>query len=207
MIGVRPPFFFRWLSPGYLACDLPGEDKVIYITFDDGPIPEVTPEALTILKKYDAKATFFMVGDNVRKHPDIFELVTRDGHAIGNHTFHHLNGWKTPPGEYMEDVNRCREYFSTRLFRPPYGRFTPTQYFLLRNDFRFVLWSVLTGDFRKTITPEQCLNNALEHTRSGSIVVFHDNLKATEKLMYALPRFLEHFSGLGYRFEGISRDA
>jgi len=203
MIPVRPPFFYRWFSPGYLVCSLPGTEKVIYLTFDDGPIPEVTPEVLSILKHYGVKATFFVVGDNVKKHPEVFEQVRQDGHTIGNHTFHHLNGWKTPPGAYIEDVMRCREYFTTRLFRPPYGRFSPAQYFLLRKDFRFVLWSVLTGDYSKSVTPDQCLENAIGNTGNGSVVVFHDNLKAVENVRYALPRFLEHFLALGFHFQGL----
>jgi len=205
MSAVRPPFFFRWLSPKYIVCDLPGEEKVIYLTFDDGPVPEATPEVLTILKQYQATATFFVVGENVRKHPDIFEMVRRDGHTIGNHSFHHLDGWKTSPGAYIEDVRRCKDYVETQLFRPPFGRFTPSQFFLLRNDFRFILWSVLTCDFNRNTTPEQCLQHAIDSTRNGSIVVFHDNLKSIEKVRFALPEFLEHFSGLGYRFEGIEK--
>ena len=203
MSSIRPPFFFNWLSPKYLLCDLPSERKVIYLTFDDGPIPEATPEVLEILTKYDAKATFFVVGDNVRRHPGVFDLIGQAGHAIGNHTFHHLNGWHTAPGAYIDDVYRCREFTDSRLFRPPYGRFTPSQYLLLRKDFRFILWSVLSSDYHRHTTPEQCLANALDHTGSGSIVVFHDSVKAIEKVRYALPRFLEHFSALGYRFEGI----
>jgi len=203
MSAVRPPFFFNWLSPKYLASEIPGKEKVLYLTFDDGPVQDATPEVLEILKKFNARATFFVVGDNVRKHPDIFNHIINDGHAIGNHTFHHLNGWHTAPGAYMFDVHRCRELADTRLFRPPYGRFTPTQYFLLRKDFRFILWSVLTRDFDRYTTPEQCLKNAIDYSHSGSIVVFHDSLKAMEKVRYALPGFLEHFSALGYRFSGI----
>ena len=197
---VRPPFFVRWLSPEYLVCDLPVPEKIIYLTFDDGPVPEATPVVLDILESYDAKATFFMVGDNVRKYPAVFNRVKQDGHAIGNHTFHHLNGWHTPPGAYIEDVYRCREYFDTRLFRPPYGRITPSQYFLLRNDFRFILWSVLTCDFDRRTTPEQCLKNAIDHTSNGSVVVFHDNPKSLDNVRYALPRFLEYLSNLDYKF-------
>ena len=203
MSSVRAPFFFRWLSPEYLTCEVPSQDKVIYLTFDDGPIPEATPEVLDILEKYGATATFFVVGDNVRKHPGIFELVQQAGHTIGNHTFHHLNGWKTSPGAYAEDVSRCRDFFVSPLFRPPYGRFTPSQYFLLRNDFHFILWSVLSRDFDRKVSPQQCLRNAIHHSRQGSVVVFHDNLKSIEKVRFALPRFLEHFAGMGYRFEGI----
>ena len=203
MAAVRPPFFLRWFSPEYLLCDLPGEDKIIYLTFDDGPVPEVTPEVLDILAKYNVRATFFMVGDNVRKYPETFLKVQQSGHAIGNHTFHHLNGWHTPPGLYLNDVLSCRDYFETKLFRPPYGRFTPSQYFLLRKDFRFILWSVLTYDYHHRTSPAQCLQNAVRNSRSGSVVVFHDSLKALNNLKYALPLFLEHFLERGYRFNPI----
>ena len=203
MSAVRTPFFIRWLSPEYLVCNIRCKEKIIYVTFDDGPIPGVTPEVLSILDQYGAKATFFVVGDNVKKHPAIFDQLRQEGHSLGNHSFHHLNGWKTAPGAYFEDVKRCDDYFTTPLFRPPYGRFTPSQFFLLRKNFRFILWSVLSNDFNRNITPEQCLQIVLDHTRSGSIVVFHDNLKSIDKVRFALPRFLEHFSALGYRFEGI----
>ncbi|MDD4604321.1 MAG: polysaccharide deacetylase family protein [Bacteroidales bacterium] len=203
MKTVRSPFFFRWFNSDYLVCDFPKKEKVIYLTFDDGPVPEVTPITLEILRKYEAKATFFLVGDNVRKYPQIFDNLIAEGHSIGNHTFHHLNGWQTPPGAYLEDVTHCDEFFSTHLFRPPYGRFTPTQYLLLRKKFRFVLWSVLTNDFNRNTSPEECLDLAIRNTKSGSIVVFHDSLKALEKMRYALPRFLEHFYELGYSFTTI----
>ena len=205
MNRVEPPFFLRWLSPGYLVCDLPVREKVIFLTFDDGPVPGATPEVLDILSKYQAKATFFMVGDNVRKFPAVYESVVQNGHGIGNHTFHHLNGWHSSPGLYIDDVYRCREYFSTRLFRPPYGRFSPSQYFLLRKDFRFILWSVLTCDYHRHTTPEQCLKNAVDHTTSGSVVVFHDSEKSLNNVRYALPRFLDHFTNLGYTFEPLSQ--
>ena len=205
MKAVEAPFFFRWLSPKYLVCDLPAEEKVIFLTFDDGPVPEATPEVLDILQKYNTKATFFVVGDNVRKNPDTFNMVLSAGHAIGNHTFHHLNGWHTPPGAYIEDIHRCREFFNTKLFRPPYGRFTPSQYFLLRKEFRFILWSVLTRDFHRHTTPEQCLANAISHTSSGSIVVFHDSIKAIHNVRYALARFIEYFINEGYRFDTVDK--
>lgn len=204
MTAVRPPFFLNWFSPEYLVCDLPGPEKVIYLTFDDGPVPEATPRVLDILAEYNAKATFFMVGDNVRKYPELFQRVKHDDHAVGNHTYHHLNGWHTPPGLYLDDVNRCREYFDTKLFRPPFGRFTPSQYFLLRKDFRFILWSVLTCDFHRHISPEQCLNNAITNTGNGSVVVFHDSIKSIKNVEFALPGFLKHFGNLGYRFESLS---
>jgi peptidoglycan/xylan/chitin deacetylase (PgdA/CDA1 family) len=200
---VRPPFFFRWFNPEYLVCDFPGQRKVIYLTFDDGPVPDATPEVLEILDKFNAKATFFLVGDNVRKNPELLEGIQNRGHATGNHTFHHLNGWHTPPGAYLEDIKRCEPFFTTRLFRPPYGRFTPSQYLLLRKQYRFILWSVLTYDFDYHINGRQCLKNALDNSRGGSIVVFHNSLKAIDKVRYALPRFLEHFSAHGYAFKSI----
>lgn len=203
MFSVRPPFILRVFDRKYLSCSIPTSEKVIYLTFDDGPIPEITPGVLSILEERNIKATFFCVGENVKKHPDIFAQVSGAGHGIGNHTFHHLNGWKTPPAEYVEDVMRCDEYFKTGLFRPPYGKFTPSQYFLLRKHFRIILWSVLSGDYNPGISKEQCLLNVVTHTKPGSIVVFHDSLKAKENLLYALPRFLDHFLNEGYRFERV----
>ena len=137
MKAVQPPFFFSWFRPENLLCRMPADRKAIYITFDDGPIPEATPEALEILGKYNARATFFLVGDNIRKHPELLEMIRKEGHATGNHTYHHLNGWKTPPGAYVEDAARCASLLPTTLFRPPYGRFTPAQYWLLRKQYRF----------------------------------------------------------------------
>ena len=199
----RPPFFFRFFSPQHLVCRMPGQEKRIFLTFDDGPVPEVTPEVLKILADHDAKASFFMVGDNVKKHPEVYAQVIAGGHAAGNHTFHHLNGWKTAPAAYAEDVKRCDALFRTRLFRPPYGRFTPSQYMILRKDYLFVMWSVLTWDFSHRVTKEECLANAIRDTRPGDIIVFHDSLKAKDNMLYALPRYLEHFSKQGYSFEKV----
>ena len=203
MLSVRPPFLFRYFNSKYLICSIPATENVIYLTFDDGPVPEITPEVLRILEDRNVKATFFCVGENVRKHPVIFGHIKEAGHAIGNHTFHHLNGWKTPPAEYVEDVFRCNEYFMPNLFRPPYGMFTLSQYFLLRKKFRFILWSVLSGDYNRKIPPDQCLSNVLKNTVPGSIVVFHDSIKAQENLFYTLPRFLDHFLNEGYTFEKL----
>ncbi len=203
MKAVQPPFFFSWFRPENLLCRMPADRKAIYITFDDGPIPEATPEALEILGKYNARATFFLVGDNIRKHPELLEMIRKEGHATGNHTYHHLNGWKTPPGAYVEDAARCASLLPTTLFRPPYGRFTPAQYWLLRKQYRFVLWSILTYDFDRKITREQCLDIALKYAGKGSVVVFHNHLKTLDKVRYALPRFLDHFAERGYSFEPL----
>lgn len=203
MRTVRPPLLFRMLSPKYLSCDIPGHLQEIFLTFDDGPVPEVTPKIIKILDEFKVKATFFVVGDNVHKHPEVFNQLISAGHSIGNHTFHHLNGWHTSPASYAEDVFRCNELFRTNLFRPPYGRFTPSQYFLLRRHYRFILWSVLTYDFDHHTTPKACLRYAIENTGPGSVVVFHDSIKASEKVIYALPRFLETFQKQGFRFSSI----
>jgi peptidoglycan/xylan/chitin deacetylase (PgdA/CDA1 family) len=204
MFSVRPPFFIRIFDGKYLACSFPAADKIIYLSFDDGPVPEVTPGVLGILEERNISATFFCVGENVRKYPELLARISGSGHALGNHTFHHLNGWTTPPAEYFEDVRRCEAYFRSDLFRPPYGRMTPSQFFLIRKNYRIILWSVLSGDYNRGITKEKCLENVLTHTKPGSIVVFHDSLKAQENLFYTLPRFLDHFLGEGYRFEKIN---
>jgi peptidoglycan/xylan/chitin deacetylase (PgdA/CDA1 family) len=180
---------------------VPTTEKEIWLTFDDGPVPEITPAILDILAERNVKATFFCVGHNVAKHPEIFEQVQKAGHAIGNHTYHHLNGWKTPPAAYYEDVVRCDELFQTKLFRPPHGRFTPSQYYLLKEKYLFVMWSVLARDYHRRVTPEKCLDNAIKNTHPGSIVVFHDSIKASEKVLFALPGYLDHFLRKGFRFK------
>jgi len=203
MVTVKPPFFFRFFDPEYLVCSMPGRDKEIFLTFDDGPVPEITPEVLSILRVKKVKATFFCVGDNVRKHPDVYRSILADGHSVGNHTYNHVNGWITPPGSYYSNIKRCSEFVDSKLFRPPYGRFTPGQYFLLRKEYRFIMWSVLTGDFDRGTTPARCLENAIKHTDGGSILVFHDSIKARDKVLFALPRVIDHFAELGFSFSGL----
>ena len=200
---VKSPFICRFFSRDHLICDVPTTGKEIYLTFDDGPVPEITPAILDILKEREVQATFFCLGANVAENPDLFERQRGDGHAIGNHTYHHLHGWKSPPAAYVEDVTRCESLFQTRLFRPPYGKFTPSQYLLLRKRYLFVLWSVLVHDYRRRIKPEQCLDFTIRNTRPGSIVLFHDSLKAAENALYVLPRFLDHFLERGYRFRVV----
>ena len=202
--SVNASLFFRFFNNKYLICSYPSDEKILYLTFDDGPTPEVTSAVLSILNDGNAKATFFCIGENVKKHPELFNSIEQQGHAIGNHTFSHLNGWKTPPGEYVENVSRCEEYFITELFRPPYGRFSLSQYFLLRKKYKFVLWSVLSGDFHRRTSPDQCLANVLENSTPGSIIVFHDNILAKEKVLYALPLVLDHFRKKGFRFEKLT---
>jgi peptidoglycan/xylan/chitin deacetylase (PgdA/CDA1 family) len=179
---------------------MPGEEKKIYLTFDDGPIEGVTPRVLETLHQFDAKATFFCIGDNIVKHRKIFEDIKKRGHAVANHTFNHLDGWKTDDHSYYRNIEQCGDLVQSAFFRPPYGKLKPLQYNALAKKYTIVMWDVLSGDFDTRISGEKCLDNVLKHTREGSIVVFHDSLKAKERMEYALPRMLEHFSGLGYAF-------
>lgn len=203
MYLIKTPQFIQNLFPNFTWC-IPTQEKVIYLTFDDGPIPEVTPLVLDQLKAYDARATFFCVGDNVRKHRDVFEQVRKQGHSIGNHTFNHLNGWASDNIPYFHNVRHCASLVNSVLFRPPYGKLRPKQAQFLQRHYRIVMWDVLSGDFDVHITKEQCLDNVIKNTQRGSIVVFHDSLKAKDKLEYVLPKVLEHFSAKGYRFEQLS---
>ena len=180
--------------------------KEIYLTFDDGPIPEVTTWTLAQLDKFNAKATFFMVGDNINKHKEIFNQVIDKGHAAGNHTYNHINGWQTKTGEYLENITKAEVLFngqSNRLFRPPHGRLKWSQYRGLKADNKIIMWDVLSGDFSNKLTNENCLEKSIKNTSAGSIIVFHDSLKVFEKLKYVLPRYLEHFSLLGYSFKSL----
>ncbi|HEY8931289.1 MAG TPA: polysaccharide deacetylase family protein [Mucilaginibacter sp.] len=206
MYLIKTPWLLKKLYPN-LLWDAPQCPRCIYLTFDDGPIPIVTPFVLNILKEFNAKATFFCIGDNVRKHPDIFEQVKNEGHAIGNHTFNHLKGWDTPDNVYLENFLKADELIGSNLFRPPYGRAKRSQIKLLKNTkpgLQFVMWNVLSADFDINVTPEQCLGNVLKNTRSGDIVLFHDSLKAKERVEYVLPRALDIWSKEGYSFSTLT---
>lgn len=183
---------------------MPSSEKKIYLTFDDGPIPDVTPKVVALLNQYNARATFFCVGNNVQKHPYEFSLLQKNNHAIGNHTQRHINGFKSSVEAYVEDVTAASYHIKSTLFRPPYGRIKPLQYFVLKKKYKIVMWDVLSYDFDDKITYEECLRNILDKTRNGSIIVFHDSVKAADKMLYVLPRFLDHFSNAGYSFESIN---
>jgi len=199
---VQPPLLLRRLHADRLW-RMPAEKK-LYLTFDDGPTPGVTDEALDILKRFNAQATFFCVGANAERHPEFFQRILQDGHAAGNHTQQHLNGWKTDTRVYLDDVARCAEIFSSSLFRPPYGRLKPTQSARLRaQGYRIVMWDVLSCDYEQGLRAEECLELVLEHTRAGSIVVFHDSVKAAARMLPVLPKVLERFGNEGYSFERL----
>lgn len=200
---MRPPLILQQLFYS-LTWKLPAKEKVLYLTFDDGPIPEVTPWVLEQLDRYSAKATFFCIGNNIRKHRMIYEQVVAKGHRIGNHTYHHLNGWTTFNSDYYKDIELCQRLVESELFRPPYGKIRPTQVAGLKNRYRIIMWDVLSRDYDRSLSGEEVLSIVLENARPGSIVVFHDSLKAEERLRYALPRVLEAFSQQGYRFERIN---
>ncbi|MBN2487232.1 MAG: polysaccharide deacetylase family protein [Bacteroidales bacterium] len=177
--------------------------KTIYLTFDDGPTPGITEQVLDILGRYEARATFFCLGRNADRHPGLLAQITSRGHAIGNHTYSHLKGWKTSLKTYIQDTFLARQHIESALFRPPYGRITSAQAKYIGKDYRLVMWDVLTHDYNQRIPKRMCLRNVIRSTKNGSIVVFHDSIKASGNMLYVLPRFIEHFSSKGYKFERI----
>lgn len=176
----------------------------MFLTFDDGPHPTITPWVLEQLRLFDAKATFFCIGNNVNQHPEIFKQVLEAGHAVGNHTFHHPNGWKTPDAIYLDDIAQAARTFSSKLFRPPYGRIRSSQarqvaMALQQPEAKVIMWDVLSADFDQGISPEFCLDNVIRNVRSGSIIVFHDSEKAFKNLAYALPETLKYLKAKNYK--------
>lgn len=202
---VKTPW---WLKKLYGRCiwDMPGKEKVLYLTFDDGPHPEITPFVLDELRKYNAKATFFCIGNNVAKYPGTYRAIIAEGHAVANHTFDHISGWKTPAGIYMDNIGKAAVLIKSELFRPPYGKITRQQVKLLSSlkpPMQVVMWDILSGDFDTGITPETCFSN-VQRSREGSIVVFHDSEKAYKRMSYALPKLLQYFSERGFSFKSIT---
>ncbi len=202
---VKTPGWLRKLYPG-CTWQLSREEKVIYLTFDDGPHPVATPFVLESLKRYQAKATFFCIGKNVLEQPELYKRIVEEGHSVGNHTFNHLNGWKTKDDVYLHDIAEAKKYIDASLFRPPYGRITKFQLKLLSTagyNFSTIMWTVLSGDFDVKLDKKKCLQNVIKNTGEGSIVVFHDSEKAFTSMEFALPKVLEYFTKKGYRFEKI----
>lgn len=199
---VKTPYIAKIAYPS-LVWDLPSDGNKIYITFDDGPHPEITPKVLEVLEKYNAKASFFCVGENVQKYPEVYQMLIDGGHSVGNHSFNHLNGWKTANKTYFENVDKAAELIESKLFRPPYGKISPAQINKLKQQYKIIMWSVLSYDFDKRVSPSKCLENCVKNAEAGSIVVFHDSEKAEVNMFYALKGFLDYFSSRGAEFAPI----
>ena len=202
---VKTPWWIKkWLYPDYLWT-MPHDQKKIYLSFDDGPHPQATSFVLDTLQQYKAKASFFCIGKNVAAYPELYKRILSEGHAIGNHTYDHLNGWKTDDRKYFENIAQASRYIDSHLFRPPYGRITPFQarQSAEKMGFTVVMWSVLSGDFDTRITPQKCWRNVKQAAGNGSIIVFHDSEKAMERMAYALPEVLAHFTEKGFVFEKL----
>jgi peptidoglycan/xylan/chitin deacetylase (PgdA/CDA1 family) len=203
---IKTPWWLRQLYPA-LLWHMPRQEKAVYLSFDDGPHTEVTPFVLDQLKKFNAQASFFCIGKNVQQYPEILTRILEEGHSVGNHTQHHVNGWKTSFSAYLDDVRAAKEHISSSLFRPPYGRITRRQAKavkeMLGKDSRIVMWDVLSADFDINLSGEQCLHYVVRYARPGSIIVMHDSAKAWPRLEYMLPRMLQFFHDKGYDMKAI----
>lgn len=204
---IRTPLFIRRFFKDYIW-NIPTESKTLYLTFDDGPTPEITDFVLKTLQQYNAKATFFCVGKNIEKHPKIVTQIIAEGHALGNHTQNHNNGWKTTTNTYLKSIYTCdallQKFTTHKLFRPPYGKIKNSQAKeLIKTDYKIIMWTILSGDFDHTISKEQCFKNTIKHTKKGDIIVFHDTEKALQNMKYALPKMLAYFSDKNYVFKTL----
>lgn len=207
MYFIKTPFWLRWLYKDFVW-HKSRKEKVVYLTFDDGPHETATPFVLQQLKQYNAKATFFCLGKNVEKHPTIYHSILEQEHTVGNHTYHHLNGWKNTTENYLADINKAATIISSKLFRPPYGRIKKSQAKKIFADvntkhYNIIMWDVLSGDFDNSISKEKCLQNVINHSANGSIIVFHDSEKAFAKMQFVLPKVLEYFSENGFIFKAL----
>jgi peptidoglycan/xylan/chitin deacetylase (PgdA/CDA1 family) len=206
MYFIQTPF---WLRLIYRSCiwRKSNQEKVLYLSFDDGPHPEATPFVLEQLSNFDAKASFFCIGKNVQLHPGIYDSILTAGHVVGNHTQNHMNGWKNSTENYIAEIQKATKLIDSNLFRPPYGRISFSQIKALRLNpalpQQIVMWDVLSGDFDTTISGEACAQNVIQNSGPGSIIVFHDSAKAMDRLRIALPKVLAHFSKLGYQFKAL----
>jgi len=190
MYLVNTPYLLKKFYPS-LIWEIPNNNNHVYLTFDDGPTPNITEKVLEILREHKAKATFFCIGKNVEKFPALYNKIIQEGHLTANHSYSHQNGWKLNDTNFISEIEKCKEFVSSSLFRPPYGKITFSQIEKLKPHFRIIMWSILSADFDKNISPQQCLLNSTENLKSGSIVVFHDSEKAKENLLFALPCFLK----------------
>lgn len=200
-----PPYGLKLLTRRFLCWQVPAREKNIYLTFDDGPTPGVTDEVLKILAHYQARATFFVLGKNAQKFPDMIDAIDRGGHSLGNHGYDHLNGWKTSVRAYLQNAERFPLVLEEPLFRPPYGRITPSQARqLIKRGYKIIMWSVLSRDYEARLDPHKALQKIIALTRKGSILVFHDSVKAQHNCLSILPRVLDHFAAQGFSFQAIN---
>lgn len=202
MYFVKTPWWLRSLYPS-LTWKIPSDKNEIYLTFDDGPHKTITPFVLDTLQQFNAKATFFCIGKNVENNPEIFRQILNEGHSIGNHTYNHLNGWKTNDDDYFKDVIKAKAVIDSKFFRPPYGRIGRFQIQQLKKLYSIIMWDVLSGDFDVSLSPKQCLQQVVKHTKPGSVIVFHDSEKAFLRLEYVLPKALQHFKESGLKCKQI----
>lgn len=212
IIPIKTPKIVKKALPHYIW-EKPTDEKILYLTFDDGPTPQITNWTLDVLSQFNAKATFFCIGNNIKKHPEIFQNILSQRHVIGNHTQNHIKGWKTKVSDYLVDVNKAQEVInseienqkSSMLFRPPYGQIKPSQGKALKElGYSIIMWNVLSFDWDKNTTPDTCLKNVISKSEPGSVIVFHDSEKASKNLQYVLPKVLEHFSKKGYTFKALA---
>ncbi len=213
LIPVKTPLIVKKICPNYIW-DIPTQEKTIYLTFDDGPTPYVTDWVLSTLRSYNAKATFFCIGKNVEANPNLFNLILKEGHTIGNHTQNHVKGWKSSTKNYIDNIKEAQNTFQNsvesntytlqNIFRPPYGKITRSQgKTLLKLGYKIIMWDVISFDWDKTLAKENCLKNVISKTKNGSIVVFHDSVKASKNMQYTLPKVLQHFIEKGYSFKAL----
>lgn len=208
---IKPPRIVKKIFYNHIW-EIPNTDQKVFLTFDDGPIPEVTPWVLAILENYNVKATFFCIGENVSKYPEVLQQVLDKGHMVGNHTYNHLNGWKTSIKKYIENTQKSQDELdkfltdnNKKIFRPPYGKIKPLQSRRLRKlGYKIIMWDVLSVDYDINMPKEQCLQNVLDYVESGSIIVFHDSIKAQPRLEFALPKVIEWLKNKGYSFDVLS---
>jgi peptidoglycan/xylan/chitin deacetylase (PgdA/CDA1 family) len=202
-IPAKIPRIVRWAYP-QLIWQLPAADNTVYLTFDDGPTPDITPRVLDMLSVYGFKATFFLIGKNAVQHSELTGRILNEGHAIGHHSYSHVNGWKTADQHYLSDVRKAAKVIPSPLFRPPYGRITRSQITALEQDYKIIMWNVLSGDYDRSLIPETCAANVLNNLKPGCIVVFHDSVKAWPNLQIALPQVLENMAQNGFTSQAIS---
>ena len=203
---ITTPQILRLFYPSFLW-EMPKGEKKLYLTFDDGPHPTISPQVLEILKKFNAKATFFCIGNNVNKYKETFELIKKEGHSVGNHTFNHERGWKTKTSDYIKSVKEADALIQSPLFRPPHGRIKSSQIRAIKNlriskfqNFKIVAWTVISYDWDKSLSPEDCFNNVIKNSDDGSIIVFHDSEKAVDNMIPALTKVLEYYTDKGFTF-------